>query len=345
MAVRWLYIASHSFSPWQSGFSEMDAQGNSEKEPVNLTCSMKLEVKSLFFTRVQMAQSVDLAVKRWVGCLYEVMFSQTLLVEFPPKELRVKKLPAMMGLPWHPWCQRTRKVTEKDLGWEGVDDDNDSNESDADLPLRDEGTEAVSHADPLQLEDICDEAWHGNPLEASDDEASVDDAVDVAVDVMDGAKPAPAGDPTHMDVATPMPAEMALAPSEETVASQGLPSAVTVVLAEGTITRDRHSGDFVAKCTSRRHQGGFGVQKASDGQCYPGACKRTASGVADSMVAAITLVSKRPEHKAPTASRLTFEERIGATEFLKTIGGDAAHLLALERSKREDEGSEPEQQP
>ena len=123
----------------------------------------------------------------------------------------------------------------------------------------------------------------------------MDDAVDVAVDVVDGANSAPAGDPTHMDVATPMPAEMALAPSEETVASQGLlPSAVTVVLAEGTITRDRHSGDFVAKCTSCRHQGGFGVQNASDGQRYPGACKRTASGVADSMVAAITRVFKRP---------------------------------------------------
>ena len=25
--VRWLHIASHSFSPWQSGFSEKDAQG------------------------------------------------------------------------------------------------------------------------------------------------------------------------------------------------------------------------------------------------------------------------------------------------------------------------------
>ena len=85
------------------------------------------------------------------------------------------------------------------------------------------------------------------------------------------------------------------------------------------------------------------MEKASDGQRWPGACKRTASGMADSLVA--HLYPKSQEHKAPTACHLTLEERIGAREFLKTIGSDAAHLLALERSKREDEGSEPEQQP
>ena len=57
------------------------------------------------------------------------------------------------------------------------------------------------------------------------------------------------------------------------------------------------------------------------------------------------LYPRGQEHKAPTASHVTLEERIGAREFLRTIGGDAAHLLALERSKREDEGSEPEHQP
>ena len=32
-SVRWLHIASHSFSPWQSGFSEMDDQEELEEEP------------------------------------------------------------------------------------------------------------------------------------------------------------------------------------------------------------------------------------------------------------------------------------------------------------------------
>ena len=66
--------------------------------------------------------------------------------------------------------------------------------------------------------------------------------------------------------------------------------------------------------------------------------------MADSLVAVITLVPTSQEHKAPTACYLTLKERISAREFLKTIGGDAAHLLALKRSKREDEGSEPEHQ-
>ena len=97
-SVRWLHIASHSFSPWQSGFSEMDAQEKLEEEPVNLLGEMKLKVRGKFFTRVHMAQSADLAATRWVGCLCEVMFSQTPLGEFRPNESRVKKLPATTGL-------------------------------------------------------------------------------------------------------------------------------------------------------------------------------------------------------------------------------------------------------
>ena len=81
------------------------------------------------------------------------------------------------------------------------------------------------------------------------------------------------------------------------------------------------------------------MQKASDGQRWPGACQRTASGMADSLVAVITLVSNKPGTQAPTACLLTLEERIGAREFLETVGGE------LERGKREDEGSEPKRQP
>ena len=51
-SVRWLHIASHSFSPWKSGFSEMDAQGKLEEEPVNLPGEMKLKVRCEFLTRV-----------------------------------------------------------------------------------------------------------------------------------------------------------------------------------------------------------------------------------------------------------------------------------------------------
>ena len=36
------------------------------------------------------------------------------------------------------------------------------------------------------------------------------------------------------------------------------------------------------------------MQKASDGQRWPGACKKTASGMADSLVAVVTLVSNKP---------------------------------------------------
>ena len=36
-----------------------------------------------------------------------------------------------------------------------------------------------------------------------------------ALNDMDGAAPSPDGDPTHMDVPTQMPAEMAVAPLEE----------------------------------------------------------------------------------------------------------------------------------
>ena len=82
-SVRWLHIASHSFSPWKSGFSEMDAQGKLEEEPVNLPGEMKLKVRGKFLTRVQITQSVDFAATRWVGCLREVMFSQTLCLRIP----------------------------------------------------------------------------------------------------------------------------------------------------------------------------------------------------------------------------------------------------------------------
>ena len=50
----------------------------------------------------------------------------------------MKKLPATMGLLWHPWYQRTRKSLKQDFGWEGVEGDKDSNGNDADLILRDE---------------------------------------------------------------------------------------------------------------------------------------------------------------------------------------------------------------
>ena len=115
-SVRWLHIASRSFSPWHSGFSEMDAQEKLQEELVNLPGGMKLKVRGKFFTRVQMAQPVDLAATRWVGCLYEARFSQTLLGEFRPNELRVKKRPATIGLLWHPWCQRTRNSQKQDFG-------------------------------------------------------------------------------------------------------------------------------------------------------------------------------------------------------------------------------------
>ena len=45
-----------------------------------------------------------------------------------------------------------------------------------------------------------DEAWDEHSLEASDDEASVDDAIVVALNDMDGAAPSRTGDPIHMDV-------------------------------------------------------------------------------------------------------------------------------------------------
>ena len=98
-SVRWLHIASHSFSPWQPGFSEMDAQEKLEEEPVNLPGEMKLKVRGKFFTRVQMAQSVDLAATRWVGCLCEVMFSQKPLGEF-------------RGFAVAPMVQKSPKITE-----------------------------------------------------------------------------------------------------------------------------------------------------------------------------------------------------------------------------------------
>ena len=152
-------------------------------------------------------------------------------------------------------------------------------QSDADLSFRDEGAEAVSDEDPLQLEEDCDALGDDPPDGEKDPGAllgSLDEAshwrpattrppwttpIDVALNDMDGAAPSLEGDPTHMDVPTQMPAEMAVAPFEEPVGSQGLPSAATVVLAEGTITWYQYSGGFVAKCTHPRHQGGSGCRE------------------------------------------------------------------------------------
>ena len=96
--------------------------------------------------------------------------------------------------------QKNPKITETRFRL-GVEDDEDSNGSGADLTLR-RGGEAVSDEGPLQLEEGCDElgdhppdgekdpgallgsldeAWNEHSLEASDDEASVDDAIDVAL--------------------------------------------------------------------------------------------------------------------------------------------------------------------
>ena len=123
------------------------------------------------------------------------------------------------------------------------------------------------------------------PLEASDDEASVDDAIEVALNDMDGA-PSLHGDPTHMDVPIQMPAEMAVAPLEEPVGSPGPPSLVTVGVPQ-------YSGDFCCKMCAPTPSGRVWVQKASDEQRWPGPCKRTASGMVDSLVAVITHVSNR----------------------------------------------------
>ena len=174
----------------------------------------------------------------------------------------------------------------------------------------------------------------------------MDDAIDVALNDMDGAAPSPDGDPTHMDVPIQMPAEMAVAPLEEPVGSQDLPSAVTVVLAEGTITWYQYSGDFVAKCAHPRHQGGSGCRKHRTGNAGQVPARgRPLGWLTAWLLSSHTCIQQARNTDASTACHLTLEERIGAREFLKTIGGDAAHLLALERSKREDEGSEPEHQP
>ena len=167
------------------------------------------------------------------------MSSQTPLGEFRPNELHVKKLPATMGLLWHPQCKRARKSRKQDFGWKGVEGDKDSSGRGA-KAVSDVTSLATTHLMKKRIQKLClaPSTRHGmnTPWRAIDDEASVDDAIDVALNDMDSAAPSPDGDPTHMDVPTQMPAEMAVAPLEEPVGSQGLPSAVTVVLAEGTIT-------------------------------------------------------------------------------------------------------------
>ena len=64
--------------------------------------------------------------------------------------------------------------------------------------------------DPEALLGSLDEAWDEHEREASDDEASVDDAIDVALNDVDGADLSPNGDPTLVDVSTQMPAELPL---------------------------------------------------------------------------------------------------------------------------------------
>ena len=46
----------------------VDAQEKLEEEPENLPGEMKLKTRGKFFTRVQMALSVDLAESRWASC-------------------------------------------------------------------------------------------------------------------------------------------------------------------------------------------------------------------------------------------------------------------------------------
>ena len=51
--------------------------------------------------------------------------------------------------------------------------------------------------------------------------------------------------------------------------------------------------------------------------------------MADSQVAVITHVSRPGTQRADGVPHLTLDGRISARELLLTIGGDAAHLLAL----------------
>ena len=83
---------------------------------------MKLNVRSKFFTRVQVAQSDDLAATRWVGCLSEVVYSQTPLGDFRPSELRVKEAARHERFAVAPVVQKNPKITET--------------QKDADLTLR-----------------------------------------------------------------------------------------------------------------------------------------------------------------------------------------------------------------
>ena len=129
-------------------------------------------------------------------------------------------------------------------------------------------------------------------------------------------------------------------PFEEPGGSQGPPSAATVVLTEETIALILFQS--VRTLATEGGRGAESIEWATVVRCLQedglwdgwqhGCCHHTR-------------IQQAKEHKAPTACHLTLEERIGAGEFLKRIGGNAAHLLALERSKREDEGSELEHQP
>ena len=185
-----------------------------EEEPVNLLDETELEVRGKYFTRVEMAQSVDLAATRWFGCLYEVMFSQTSLGEFRPNEWRVKKLPATMSLLWHPRCKRTPKITETRCS-AGQASKMTKSQTEV-MQISPCGTReprlcqtrihcslrrivATTHLMGKRIQGLC-LASSEHSLEASDDEASVDDAIDVALND---------GDPTHMDIPAQMPAEKA----------------------------------------------------------------------------------------------------------------------------------------
>ena len=364
-SARWLHIASHSFSPWLSGFSEMDAQAGLADEPPNLPGEAPLLVRGEFLTSMELALSVDLAATRWIGCLYEVVFSQTPLGTFRPNVLRVRKLPATMGLLWHPLCRRHRKTRKEDLGWDGVDDDSDPNEGELDNPIEDEPDEAIPDEDPLQLEnDLGEPAAHppdvegaaqdllgslhealdDNPLEASEDEASVGDAIDAALGDMGGAALVPDGEPAPMELGAPLAEEVAPAPLQAPIVAQG-PRTVTLALPEGTISWYQYSGDFVAKCTHPDHAGGMGCRKHRTSNAGRVLAKGRPLGWLTAWLLSSHSHPTAQAHKSPAGCHFTLEERIDARAFLKAAGGAAQELLAMERAKREDEGSEPEQEP
>ncbi len=170
---------------------------------------------------------------------------------------------------------------------------------------------------------------------------SSDDDIDVALNDMVVAAPSPDGDSTHMDVPTQCQQRWPLHCWRNQSAAKAYQA-----LSQWCLQREpSYGGDFVAKCTHLRHQGGSGCRKHRTGNAGQVLAKGQPLGWLTAWLQSSHLYPTSQEHKAPTACLSTLEERLCARELLKTIGGDAAHLLALERSMREDEGSEPEQQP